>query len=214
MKKVSLYIIVSLGLLLSSCYRETINPHPPNNNTFTFVDEFNDNRNDWAFADQVNDAYGVIDRNRGTFSFNYLDPMGIAYYRSKTLNFNPDRDFVVTTKIGSDNLMGLLLGFDDASGVYGYSFTVDYDGNFALWDEGSYNRDISAIINTTNSNAVNLDGDWNEVSIRQEGTLWKGYINGVRVFAISAPYLNKGSLGFMIVGDTRGEADYIEATYY
>ncbi len=214
MKKFSLIILASIGLTLSSCFRDTVNPYPPDNNTYTFVDEFNDNRNDWAFADQANDAYGVIDRNRGTFSFNYLDPYGIAYYRSKTINFNPDRDFVVTAKLGSDNTMGLLLGFDDARGEYGYSLTVDYDGNFALWDEGNDNRDISAIISPTNSNAVNMNGDWNEVTIKQVGSQWKGYINGVNVFSVNAPYLYKGSVGFVIVGDTRGEADFLEATYY
>src|SRR5690606_7101687 len=216
MKKFILFAILGGGLALSSCERHYVEPYPPVENTYTFVDEFVDNRNGWAFADQVEDAYGVVTGN-GTFAFSYLDPYGIAYYRSKDIRFNPDKNFVLQTRIGSDNNMGLLFGFDDRTGAYGYSFTVDYDGYVALWDEGGNgngNQDIVAVVEPFRHNAVNRNGNWNDLVLEQVGNNWIGYVNDVKVFTVRAQYLAKGSVGFVVVGNTRGEADYIQADFY
>ncbi len=113
--------------------------------------------------------------------------------------------------------MGLLFGYDDATGAYGYSFTISEDGQFALWDEGGNgngNTDIVEIVRPTQSNAVNPNGDWNDVLIEQVGNNWIGYVNDVKVFTVRASYIVKGSVGFVVVGDTRGEADYIQADFY
>lgn len=216
MKKALLLAVLGAGILMTGCRRTNVVPNPPVENTYTFVDEFVDNRNDWAFSNQIEDAYGGIS-SRGTFEFSYLDPNGVAYYRSKDIRFNPDKNFVLQTRIGSDNNMGLLFGYDEASGAYGYSLTISEDGQFALWDEGGNGNgvnDITAIVSPTASNAVNPNGDWNDVVIEQKGNNWEGYINDVKVFTVRASYIVKGSVGFVIVGNTRGEADYIQADFY
>ncbi len=216
MKKIFLYATLGFSVLLGSCRPAYVDPYPPGGgeNTYTFVDEFDDNRNGWNFSDPAWDAYGVI--ANGTFSFNYLDPTGVAYYKSKDIRFNPDRDFVLQTRIGSDNNMGLLFGYDEATGAYGYSFTISYDGHFALWDEGLNGgpSDITAIVAPTLSSAVIPNGDWNELSIEQVGNNWVGYINNSRVFTVPARYIVKGSVGFVVMADTRGEADYLQADFY
>lgn len=213
MKKILLLTTIAASFLLSGCYKEYVDPYPPDN-TYEFVDEFVDNRNDWNFADNVNDAYGVV--SNGTFSFNYLDPNGVASYVAKNIQFNPDRNFVIQTRIGSDNNMGLLFGYDAASGAYGYSFTISVDGYLALYDEGGNggSNDISAIVSPRTASYVNGNGNWNEVKIEQSGNNWIGYVNGYRAFTVPARYIVKGSVGFVVVGNTRGEADYIQANYY
>lgn len=216
MKRALLFAILGTGLLLGGCRRTNVTPLPPVENTYTFVDEFVDNRNDWAFSDQLESAFGGIS-NRGTFEFSYLDPLGVAYYRSKDIRFNPDRNFTLQTRIGSDNNMGLLFGYDESTGAYGYSFTVSVDGYYALWDEGGNGngaQDIEAIVAPTYSTAVRDNGDWNDLVLEQVGNNWIGYVNDVQVFTVRASYVVKGSVGFVVVGDTNGEADYIQADFY
>lgn len=179
-----------------------------------YVDEFNNNSGRWNFADGNNLAYGVI--SDGTFKFDYNDNGAQAYYVSKDIVFNYTEDFSVETRIGSDNNFGLLIGYDIDNGSYGYSFTVDYDGNYALYDEGGngYGSEITEIVAPAYSNAVNRNGDWNVVRIDQVGNRWKGYVNNREVFNIPAENLSAGSVGFVCIPFTKGEADYIQADWY
>ena len=112
--------------------------------------------------------------------------------------------------------MGLLFGYNAANNSYGYSFTVDYDGYFALYDEGGngYGSNISAIVPKTKMNFVNRNGDWNDLRIEKRGNSWIGYINGNRVFNVAAQKINGGMVGFVVLSDTQGEADYIQADWY
>ncbi len=88
--------------------------------------------------------------SNGTFKFDYNDDLSEAYYVSKNIGFNPYNDFTIYTRIRSDNNIGLLFGYNGNSGSYGYSFTIDYDGYYALYDEGSngYGPDIQTIAST------------------------------------------------------------------
>lgn len=214
MKRIILAAVLGFSTLVVGCRRDNIGPNQPHQQQYEFVDEFDDNRNDWNFADNVYDAYGVV--SNGTFKFNFLDVNSPAYYIAKNIQFNPDKNFVLQTRIGSDNNMGLLFGYDANSGAYGYSFTVDYDGYYALWDEGGNggSADITPIISSRTSNVVYANGDWNELKLEQAGNNWIGYINGQQVFNVPAQYIVKGSVGFMVVGGTRGEADYLQANFY
>lgn len=217
MKRIMTIIMVgALTLGLSSCYRQghNVTPNTPRLVAYQYVDEFNNNSGNWAFADGDNLAYGVI--SNGTFKFDYNDDRSQAYYISKDIIFNMDEDFEVETKIGSDNNFGLLIGYNSATGSYGYSFTVDYDGRFALYDEGGngYGGDITEIVTPTYSGAVNANGGWNTVKIAQVGSRWIGYVNGREVFRVPAQALSAGSVGFVAIPFTRGEADYIQADWY
>ena len=181
---------------------------------YYFVDDFNDNRNDWQFADGNNLAYGVI--NNGTFKIDYNDDLSEAYYVSRGINLNVANDFTLSTRIGSNKNMGLLFGYNGATGSYGYSFTVDYNGYFALYDEGGngYGADISAIVPATTRSFVRLNGDWNELKIEKRANRWYGYINGVQVFNIGGQNLKGNGVGFVVMSNTQGEADYIQAEWY
>lgn len=211
------YLSAITGLLLltvvaASCTRDNRRPPGPVIREYSFVDDFDNDRNGWGFADGVNVAYGVV--SGGTFRFDYLDDYYEAYYVAQDVRFNPYDDFTISARIGSDNNMGLLFG--KSGDAYGYTFTVDYDGYYALYDEGGngYGPDIVELVPPRTNNYVHYNGDWNELTIEQRGARWYGYINGVEVFNIEAQNFRGNQIGFMVVPFTQGEADYIEAFWY
>ncbi len=151
-KLFSVFTLATLFIFtLSSCSRDDrYDPHPYPQQ-YTYSDEFDNNSNGWNFSDPVNLAYGVV--SNGTFNFDYNDDGSEAYYASKNINFNPYNDFTLYTRIGSNNNMGLLFGYRDNSETYGYSFTVDFNGNYALYDEGGngYGPDVQTLIAPNNN---------------------------------------------------------------
>lgn len=208
-------------LIFSGCYKDNTyypQPNPPgtgNNVTkYTFVEDFNNNINRWAFSDPSNYAYGEV--SNGTFKFDYLDDWYPSYYATVNPNMNVNDDFLIEARIGSDNMMGIVFGQDYNSEAYGYTFTIDYDGYFALYDEGGngFGNDIMELIEPTYTSAAYRDGDWNVLTIEQYGDVWYGYVNDVEVFRIEAQPLYGKSFGFMVVPFTMGEADYIDAVWY
>lgn len=213
MKKFSyLFALLSIAVLFAACRRDR-GPQPYYPQQYTFVDEFTDNRNGWAFDDPANYAYGNI--LGGTFKFVYDDDLSEAYYISKSINFNRNNDFTIQTRIGSDNNMGLLFGYNISANSYGYSFMVDYDGYYALYDEGGNGQgtQIQELTPLVTGNFVNAFGDWNDLKFEQRGNRWIGYINGVQVFNIQAQRLRSGSVGFVVTSFTEGEADYLQVDW-
>jgi|SRR5690554_1947738 len=219
MKK--LYPILALfGLLaFSGCYKDhTYYPDPnypgPQLREYQFVEDFNNNRNRWEFSDPMNYAWGEI--SNGTFKFDYLDDYYPAYYARVNPDMNVNGEFIIESKLGSNNTMGIVFGQNYNNAVYGYSFMVDYDGRYSLYDEGGngFGDDIQSLISPTYSNAVNLDGDWNIVTIHQRRGVWVGYVNDIEVFRIDAQPLYGKEFGFVVVPFTEGEADYIDAVWY
>lgn len=209
MKKI--FLFVPLIFILSSCLRENnIRPQNPLRE-YSFIEDFNNDRNGWSFADPANLAYGVV--SNGTFKFDYNDNYSVAYYVAQDFGFNPNYDFTITTKIGSNNNMGLLFGYNDQNYSYGYTFTIDYDGYFALYDEGGngYGDAITTLVEPQTNNRVRYNGDWNTLSIEQRGSRWIGYINDYQVFNIRAQNFRGSGVGFMVVANTQGEADFIDA---
>lgn len=112
--------------------------------------------------------------------------------------------------------MGILFGYDNQKGAYGYSFTIDYDGYYALYDEGGngYGADLTTLVGPETGNFVNPNGDWNQVKIVQSGNHWIGYVNNVQVFDIQAQNIVGTGVGFVDVAQTQGEADYLEVHWY
>ncbi len=216
MKKIFLATIGIAVLLLSACTRREVIPHNPNSylQFMQYIEEFDNDYGRWGFADGNNYAYGIV--SNGTFKFDYNDDLSEAYYLAKDIRFNHLNDFTLYTRIGSDNNMGLLFGYNSSNNTYGYSFTVDYNGNYALYDEGGngYGPDVQELVAPQTGNFVNRNGDWNELKLEQIGNRWIGYINNVQVFNIAAQRLYSGSLGFVVVSNTQGEADYIQADWY
>jgi len=213
MKKIGTVLALVLLLGMTSCVKEDY--YINQNRVFrTFVDDFNDNRNNWQFADGYNLAYGII--SNGTFKVDYNDNLLEAYYVSKAINLNIYNDFTLYTRIGSNKNMGLLFGYNAATRSYGYSFTVDYNGNFALYDEGGngYGEGLYAIIPKTKFNFINTNGNWNDLKLEKRNNRWIGSINGYQVFNVAAQTLRGGSVGFVVESNTQGEADYIQADWY
>ncbi len=212
-KILSLTTVVLLTILVSACRRDR-NPPMPDYRQMTFADEFVDNYNNWNFSDPANFAYAVVDESKGTMTMGYNDDLHEAYYLSQDIGFNRFNDFTLQTRIGSDNNMGLLFGYTN-TGAYGYSFTVGYDGNFALYDEGGngYGPNIVELVPLQTASFVNRDGGWNDLMLEQRGNRWIGYINNNQVFNIEAQDLKAGSIGYVLTSYTVGETDYLQADW-
>lgn len=211
-KFIPIFGISVLSLFASSCVRDR-GPQPNIPQQYTYADEFENNNNGWGFADQTNMAYGVV--SNGTYKFDYNDDFQEAYYVSKNIGFNPYNDFTIQTRIGSNNNMGLLFGDNSSINSFGYSFTVDYDGYYALYDEGGngYGTEVQALVSPETNNYVNRNGDWNELKLEQRGNRWIGYVNNVQVFNIQAQNLKGTNAGFVDVKQTQGEADYLQVDW-
>lgn len=214
MKKLALFLALPVALLASSCHIHSNNPEPPIDDSYYFTEDFNNNKNGWSFDDPDNYAYGEI--SGGTYKMEYLDDYYPAYYISQDFPFNYNDNFIIEAKIGSDNEMGLLFGFDDRKGAYGYSINIDYDGNFRMFDEGGngYGDEVTEIYPLSTSSVVRDLGDWNTVRIEQYGSTWIVSINGYEVFTMPAQNIRGGGVGFVLAGFTQGEADYLDITGY
>lgn len=215
-KIISAFTLATLFIFtLSSCVRDDrYDPYPPNPRQYTYADEFDNNSNGWAFADPANLAYGVV--SNGTFKFDYNDDGSEAYYASKNIGFNYYNDFKLYTRIGSNNNMGLLFGYRDASETYGYSFTIDFNGNYALYDEGGngYGPDVTTIVPPNNNTGAGRgNGDWNELRLEQRGGRWLGYVNNIEVFNVQARTIKGSNVGFVNIAFTQGEADYLQVDW-
>lgn len=204
--------ILCLTLFASSCVRDN-GPQPYYPQAYTYVEEFDNNNNGWSFADPANFAYGVV--SNGTFKFDYNDDLTEAYYVSKNIGFNRYSDFTIYTRIGSNNNMGLLFGDNSAAGSYGYSFTIDYDGYYALYDEGGngYGPDVQAIVSPTTNAFAYGNGAFNDLRLEQRGSRWIGYVNDHQVFNVPAQTLQGVNVGFVNVKNTQGEADYLQVDW-
>lgn len=213
------YLLTSFAALFlfafSSCRKDNYYyPQPqPNYQMVTYSDDYNNDDGNWGFSDNADDASGYV--SNGTYKMFYDGVASEAYYISKDIDFNTNKDFTIQTRIGSDNNMGLLFGYQGV-GVYGYSFTVDYNGNFALYDEGGngFGSDVQEVVQLSSGNFVNNNGDWNDLRIEQRGNKWYGYINDVQVFNIDAQPLYGTNVGYVLVSNTAGEADYIQVDYW
>lgn len=215
MKKLFVLSAITLLLGFNSCVKsDYYAPATPRLQQVSFIDDFNNNKNNWQFADGQNLAYGVI--SNGTFKVDYNNNYLEAYYVSKAININTYNDFTISSRIGSNKNMGLLFGYNANTNSYGYSFTVDYNGYFALYDEGGngYGASLSTLVPKTKKPFVNVNGNWNEVSIEQRGNRWIGYINNNQVFDVPAQNMKGGSVGFVVMSETQGEADYLEASWF
>jgi len=215
MNRLLLLLVLIPAIVLQSCSRDRgPRPGPVQPRVFSYVDEFVDDRGNWSFADQANFAYGVV--SNGSFKFDYNDDLSPAYYVSKRMGFNRSDDFTIYTRIGSNNNMGLLFGYNEATNSYGYSFMIDYDGYYALYDEGGngYGPDISELVQPATAGFIHRDGDYNDLRLEQRGSRWLGFINDRLVFNIEAQRLKGTNVGFINVAFTQGEADYLEVQGY
>jgi hypothetical protein len=106
--------------------------------------------------------------------------------------------------------MALVWGVSPNS--YGYSFFIDDRGYFALYDEGSASVASQALIDWSQNGAIRQG--WNDVEIQStSGGAWIGYINGTQVFQIPARRLYGTQVGYMVLNNTSGDADFIDMAW-
>lgn len=213
-KLLSIMTISVLALVSSSCVRDRYNdPGPIYPQQYTYIEEFDNNSNRWAFSDVTNFAEGVV--SGGFFYFDYNDDLSEAYYVSKDIGFNRYNDFTIYTRIGTNKNAGLLFGYNSATNSFGYSFTIDKDGYYALYDEGGngYGPNIQELVAPATNNNVALNGGLNTIRLEQQGNRWIGYVNDLRVFNIEAQNLKGTNVGFVNLPFTQTDIDYLQVDW-
>jgi len=213
MKKLAILGLIS-SVFMTSCIVDNDYYHTPEPiyDTYTYVENFNDNRNGWEFIDRVYGAEGYI--SGGTYKIDYYDDYEPAYYVTQQMSYNYNDEFIIETKFGSDNEMGLIFGANPSRGAYGYSINIDVDGYVRMYDEGGngYGSDVVEIVAPFTHSSIRDRGDWNTVRIHQVRNEWRVYINGREVITMPAQRMKGSGVGFVVVPYTLGEVDYLDVT--
>ena len=206
MKRLSI-IVLLLTLGLSSCvYREDDYNVQPVGYQYSFVDDFNNDYNHWTFSDNAHGAYVRISGGQLHYDYNPSDN-GTNTVAVST-GMRTDYDFDISTRIRSNNAMAMVFGVSPSD--YGYSFFIDDRGYYALYDEGTASIKPQALIAWTSST---IRSGWNDVELEQVGDSWIGYINDVQVFRIQAQRLYGNQVGYMVLANTAGDADYLDVKW-
>ena len=196
-------------LFLTSCikneYHTVVPEEPPvPQYNYVFDDNFDNNTNNWAFSDHNNVAY--VSLVNSWLKYTYLPTFDGTNTVAINTGAKLHRNFLVQTRIKSDNAMGLVFGVSDNN--YGYSFFIDNEGYFALFKEGTANDGVQTILDWQASEAIYRNG-WNDVELEQTGNYWTGYINGVKAFEVPAQYMGGSKIGYIVLAGTKGYADYL-----
>lgn len=196
-------------LFLTSCikneYHTVVPEEPPvPQYNYVFDDNFDNNINNWAFSDHDNVAYVSIVNS--WLKYTYLPTFDGTNTVAINTGAKLHRNFLIQTRIKSDNAMGLVFGVSDNN--YGYSFFIDNEGYFALFKEGTANDGVQTILDWQASEAIYRHG-WNDVELEQTGNYWTGYINGVKAFEVPSQYLGGSKIGYIVLAGTTGYADYL-----
>lgn len=201
---------------MTSCvYDHPHNSYPqPEYDTYNYVENFSDNRNGWEFIDRTYGAEGFI--SGGTYKIDYYDDYEPAYYVTQDLSFNPNDEFIIETKFGSDNEMGLIFGANPSIGAYGYSINIDVDGYFRMYDEGGngYGPDVTELVTPFTHGSIRDRGDWNTVRVHQLGSEWIISVNGRQLVSIPAQRIKGRGVGYVLIPYTLGEIDYLDVAGY
>jgi hypothetical protein len=210
MKKLRILLLVpAASLVFTSCIKNeyyTTEPQPnpqPVGYQYVFDDNFNYDAHNWSFNDPANSAYVSI--QNGLLNYSYHPVTSGTNTVAVATGMNTGSDFLIQSRIKSDNAMGLVFGVSNSN--YGYSFFIDDNGSFAVYSEGNSATPVKTIIDWQYSSAI--QAGWNDIEVEQVGNYWKGYINGTKVFEIQAQYLGGSKVGFIVLAGTTGYADYL-----
>jgi len=180
------------------------NPNPPSSYQQSFTEEFSSDNRGWTFDHPADSSYGLVANGQ----YKMVDYSHLGYFEiaSVPTGANTSRNFLVKTRVRSDYAMALIFGASGTS--YGYSFFIDEAGYFAVYKEGS---SPETIINWTQNAAIT--NGWNDVEIEQVADYWYFYVNGVRVGQTPARVLTGSEMGFMVLANTTGYAEYLRVNW-
>ena len=209
MKKIARITIVLIAATigLASCVRRDYYDAQPVGYQYAFNDDFNNDRNLWSFRDSKNGAEVYISGGQLHYDYTPVDNGTNTVAVSTGMNIN--RDFDIQTRFQSNNAMGLVFGVSSTD--YGYSVFIDDKGYFAVFDEGTASLKPQAIVNWTQSSTIHKG--WNDLEVEATGDTWVGYINGTQVFRMPAHALYGSQVGFMVLANTNGDADYLQVKW-
>jgi hypothetical protein len=176
------------------------NPNPPSGYQQSFTEEFNNDTRGWTFDDNSDSAYAFV--ANGYYKMVDYSKLGSNHVAVVTTGANTSKNFIIKTRLNTDNAMGLIFGA--SNNTYGYSFFIDAAGYYAVYKEGS-NPD--PVINWTKSSSIK--SGWNDIEVEQVADYWYFYINGVKVNQTPARVLAGSQMGYMVLANTTGQVDYL-----
>ena len=180
------------------------NPNPPSGFTQTFTEEFNGDTRGWTFDDRADSAFAFV--ANGYYKMVDESKLGSNHVAVVSTGANTSKNFVIESKMMSDNAIGLIFGASNNS--YGYSFFLDAAGYYAVYKEGA-NPD--PVISWTQHSAIK--SGWNEVEIEQVADYWHFYVNGTKVGQTPARVLAGSQMGYMVLANTTGQVDFLRVKW-
>lgn len=190
---------------LSSCIKADIYNTQPTTTGYqsSFNDDFNYDAHNWTFNDGNARAQAYV--SNGVLNYSYHPSGNGTNTLAITTGWDRNHDWDIQTRISSNNAMGLVFGVSASD--YGYSVFIDDRGYFAVYDEGTATIAAASIINWQQSSAIR--SGWNDLEVEQYKGNWTGYINGTQVFQIPAHTLYGNQIGYEVLANTDGKADYL-----
>ncbi len=174
-----------------------------------FSDDFNTDRYGWSFTDRSNNASVYFSDGRLHYDYHPQNDGTNTVAVATGMNTSVPC-FDLQTRLRSDHAMAMVWGV--SASEYGYSFFIDDQGYYAVYDEGNSGLAPQPIIDWTRSGAIRED--WNDLELQadKQGN-WTGYINGVQVFQIPARTLYGSQIGYMVLANTNGDAEFIDLSW-
>ncbi|MBS1774426.1 MAG: hypothetical protein JST82_16330 [Bacteroidetes bacterium] len=208
MKLIKTILIFATGaILFSSCVKKeyyTTTPNTPSGYQNIFDDNFDYDAHNWSFNDAVNGA--SVSVSNGQLKYVYAPGVkGTNTVAVNTGGISGTHNFLIQASISANNYMGIVFGVSNSE--YGYSFFIDDQGYFAVYDEGNSKTSYKTILDWQKCSAIKQG--WNNIELEQVNGYWEGYINGTKAFEIAAQPIYGTKTGFIVPDNTTGYADYL-----
>lgn len=207
---VSAFLVAVISISFSSCvvHDDYYNAQPASPYQYSFTDDFNNDYNRWSFRDGGNRAFVSI--SNGQLQYDYHPAADGTNTVAINTGMSTQHAFDIQTRFRSDNAMAMVFGVSPTD--YGYSFFIDDRGYFAVYDEGTASIKPQTLIDWAQSSAIRQG--WNDVELEatRDGS-WIGYINGTQVFQLPAHTLYGSQVGYMVLANTNGNADFLDVKW-
>lgn len=162
--------------------------------TISFKDDFDDNKNNWAIK---NNDTQVLEIKNGKYYYENKGTGGLWTY--KNMFIDPSKDFSIETTLtqtsGDDNSgFGLVIGLDNGDNYC--VFNITSTKFFKVYEyQDTKNTELSP---WTKSDVIKPMNEPNKLTIRKTGSNMFFYVNDVEVFKTSSPPLKGSQYGIII----------------